>query len=173
MSIKLMNGNERVVDFRVEKTVQEVKATKEIEAKSKDDEFDLDFMQSKWFKILAIIFIIGALVLKFGFPEKSVDERLGFQVGNYEYTHRSHGEPVYRLNTPRGPEWVRGYQNLQTSLEVYAESGVMGADYREVSDKDVFADLTKSEKEIKVEIEQQEKEVEEFDRMNLQPEEEK
>ena len=171
MSIKLMDGK-RVVDFRIQETrvKEEVKVTPKEINENKDD-FDLDFMQSKWFRIISIIFILGVLILQFGFPKKSVDERLGYQVGNYEYTHRSHGEPVYRLNTPRGPEWVRGYENLQTSLEVYAESGVMGADYREVSDKDVFVDLTKSEKEIKAEIEQQEKEVEEFDKENLQPEE--
>lgn len=92
---------------------------------------DRDFMDSKWFKLLLIAIAIIILVVKFAFPEKPLDERLGYAIGNYEYTHKTHdGTEVYRLVTPRGPEWVRGRSNLDLSLEVYAEEGRIGEDYR-------------------------------------------
>lgn len=170
MSIKLMNG-QKVVDFRVEE-IKEVKvAPKEIEATHvKEDEFDFDLFESKWFKILAVVFVIGALALKFGFPEKPLDTRLGYSIGNYEYTHRAYGKPVYRLVTPRGPEWVSGWDNLQNSLEVYSESGVEGMDYREVKESEIYPDLTKSLEQIEKEIKLEEEKIKEFDKEFLKEE---
>lgn len=166
MSIKLMDGK-RVVDFRVE----EVKATTKIEKPVEKE--DTDFFESKWFKIFAAAIIILAIALHF-IPEKSTDEKLGYKIGNYAYTHKLvTGEPVYRVITPRGPEWVVGRDNLDASLEAYTEAGVEGEDYRNVEESDIYPDLKYTLKEIEQQIEQQEKEVEEFDKKNLQPEEEK
>lgn len=51
-------------------------------------------------------------------------------VGYYNLHHDlPDGTPVFLLTTPRGPEYVRGRENLQYSLDVYREEGLYGKDY--------------------------------------------
>lgn len=133
---------------------------KEVKEEVKDDFFD-KFVESKWSKIIAIILVAFTLMSKV--TEKPLDVRLGYKVGDYIYTHRSYGEPVYRLVTPRGPEWVRGYKNLMTSIEVYAETGVEGEDYRSLKTS-IYPSTSKSLEEIEEEVKLQNKEVEEFNK---------
>lgn len=48
-------------------------------------------------------------------------------IGNYILHHKlPTGEPVFRLTTPRGEEYVVGRENLQFSLDYYRETGVFG-----------------------------------------------
>lgn len=163
MSIKLMDGK-RIVDFRVEEVEVTTKNRKPVEK----EEFDI--LTSKWTKIFCAAIVILAIALHF-IPEKSTDEKLGYNIGNYAYTHKLvTGEPVYRVITPRGPEWIVGRDNLDASLEVYTEAGVEGEDYRNVEESDIYPDLKYTLKEIEKEIEAEEKRIKEFDKENLQPE---
>lgn len=51
-------------------------------------------------------------------------------VGYYNLHHDlPDGTPVFILTTPRGPEYVRGRENLQHSLDVYREEGLYGKEY--------------------------------------------
>lgn len=170
MSIKLMNGNERIVDFRIpESTIkEEVKVTK-IEKPVEKEEFDI--LTLKWTKIFAVALIVIVAIFEFAIPKKSLDERLGNKIGAYEYTHKlPTGEPVYRTVTPRGHEWIVGRDNLDLSLEVYAETGVEGKDFNEVKEADIYPDLIKSLDLIEMEIKLEEEKIKEFDKENLQPE---
>lgn len=170
MSIKLMNGNERIVDFRIpESTIkEEVKVTK-IEKPVEKEEFDI--LTLKWTKIFAVALIVIVAIFEFAIPKKSLDERLGNKIGAYEYTHKlPTGEPVYRTVTPRGHEWIVGRDNLDLSLEVYAETGVEGKDFNEVKEADIYPDLIKSLDLIEMEIKLEEEKNKEFDKENLQPE---
>lgn len=163
MSIKLMNG-QKVVDFRVEEVRVTTKNRKPVEKE------DTDFFETKWFKIFGAAIIILAIALHF-IPEKSTDEKLGYNIGNYAYTHKLvTGEPVYRVITPRGPEWIVGRDNLDASLEVYTEAGVEGEDYRNVEESDIYPDLKYTLKEIEKEIEAEEKRIKEFDKEFLKEE---
>lgn len=170
MSIKLMNGNERIVDFRIpESTIkEEVKVTK-IEKPVEKEEFDI--LTLKWTKIFAVALIVIVAIFEFAIPKKSLDERLGNKIGAYEYTHKlPTGEPVYRTVTPRGHEWIVGRDNLDLSLEVYAETGVEGKDFNEVKEADIYPDLIKSLDLIEMEIKLEEEKIKEFDKEFLKEE---
>lgn len=171
MSIKLMNGNERIVDFRIpESTIkEEVKVTTKIEKPVEKEEFDI--LTSKWTKIFTVALIVIVCVFEFAIPKKSLDERLGNKIGAYEYTHKlPTGEPVYRTVTPRGHEWIVGRDNLDLSLEVYAETGVEGKDFNEVKEADIYPDLVKSLDLIEMEIKLEEERIKEFDKEFLKEE---
>lgn len=170
MSIKLMNGNERIVDFRIpESTIkEEVKVTK-IEKPVEKEEFDI--LTLKWTKIFAVALIVIVAIFEFAIPKKSLDERLGNKIGAYEFTHKlPTGEPVYRTVTPRGHEWIVGRDNLDLSLEVYAETGVEGKDFNEVKEADIYPDLIKSLDLIEMEIKLEEEKIKEFDKEFLKEE---
>lgn len=168
MSIKLMNG-QKVVDFRIPETKEEVKTTKQINTSAEKEEFDI--LTSKWTKIFAVALIIIVAVFEFTIPKKSLDERLGNKIGAYEYTHKlPTGEPVYRTVTPRGHEWIVGRENLDLSLEVYAETGVEGKDFNEVKEADIYPDLVKSLDLIEMEIKLEEEKIKEFDKEFLKEE---
>lgn len=84
-------------------------------------------------KMLAILLILITFI-GCGKEKDPMKERVyGDLVGAYEYTHNlGNGTPVFRLVTPRGPEFVVGRDNLQWSLDVYREDGVYGKDYKEL-----------------------------------------
>lgn len=170
MSIKLMDG-QKVVDFRIPETTikEEVKATKQINTPAEKEEFDI--LTSKWTKIFAVALIVIVAVFEFAIPKKSLDERLGNKIGAYEYTHKlPTGEPVYRTVTPRGHEWIVGKNNLDMSLEIYAETGVEGKDFNEVKEADIYPDLVKSLDLIEMEIKLEEERIKEFDKEFLKEE---
>lgn len=162
--IKIING-EKVTEFRIPK-----ENTKVNSVNNSEEEFEFDVLTSKWSKIILVAIIILAAIFMLT-PSKSIDDELGNKIGNYTYTHKlPTGEPVYRMVTPRGHEWVVGRDNLELSLEIYAEAGVEGEDFRQVKESEIFPGLVKSLDLIEMEIKLEEKRIKEFDKEFLNEE---
>lgn len=83
-------------------------------------------------KMLAVI-LLGIAMVGCGDNDQQHKRVYGNQVGAYELKYKlGDGTPIYCLVTPRGPEFVRGSENLQHSLDVYRDNGTYGQDYRDL-----------------------------------------
>ena len=85
-------------------------------------------------KIVLSVILLAVTMIGCGSDNQTEYKRVyGNQVGSYELKYKlGDGTPIYTLVTPRGPEMVRGSENLQWSLDVYRENGTYGRDYRDL-----------------------------------------
>lgn len=85
-------------------------------------------------KKIVLAVLMAAFLIGCGSDNQPKYERVyGNQVGAYELKYKlGDGTPIYTLVTPRGPEFVRGSENLQHSLDVYRDNGTYGQDYRDL-----------------------------------------
>lgn len=85
-------------------------------------------------KKIVLAVLMAAFLIGCGDNNQPKFERVyGNAVGSYELKYKlGDGTPIYSLVTPRGPELVRGSENLQHSLDVYRGNGTYGQDYRDL-----------------------------------------
>lgn len=84
-------------------------------------------------KKIVLAVLMAAFLIGCGDNDQQHKRVYGNQVGAYELKYKlGDGTPIYTLVTPRGPEFVRGSENLQHSLDVYRENGTYGQDYRDL-----------------------------------------
>lgn len=84
-------------------------------------------------KKMLVVILLGIMMVGCGDNDQQHKRVYGNQVGAYELKYKlGDGTPIYSLVTPRGPEFLRGSENLQHSLDVYRDNGTYGQDYRDL-----------------------------------------